>query len=220
MIKLQQVTLISLATRDVDATGKALEYSCRGIEFGAVKLVSPYRPFNLPDYIQWEHVHSFLSINEWNHYVVYNLTDHVDTNYCILVHNDGFIVNPESWNPDFLNYDYCGSPWSLQCAIAIQGGREQPLQRVGNSVSIRSKKLLELPSKINLEWKQFNDDSNEDTFLSCHNWKVMQEHDIKIAPLELAFEWGREEDLPEESHVDKPFVFHKWSGHNQQYPRF
>jgi hypothetical protein len=220
MIQLPQITLIAVATVEPVKAVNALLYSCKGITFGAVKLVSHIRPEGTPDSIVHEYVDKFVSIDEWNRYIVYDLWKHVDTEFCILIHEDGFIVHPESFDPAFLMYDYCGPVWSMEVAIAIQGGRDQPLSRVGNSVSLRSRRLLKLPTDINLEWKRFNNDSNEDTFLTCHNRRIMEACGMRIAPVEVAMFFGREEDLPELQYIDKPFLFHKYHGRNGQYPRF
>lgn len=219
MISLPKVTLICVATRDVEQSVKALEYSCRGIEFAEVVLVSPYKPLDAAGYIKWDYIAPFTKIDDWNHYIVYHLHQHFDTEFCLLVHADGFVVHPESWKDEWLNYSYIGSPWDMACSIAIQGGRDQPLSRVGNSVGIKSHKLCKLPSEINLEWKNFNADTNEDTFLSCHNKILLEQHGMKFAPFEVAVEFGRETPLPENENIN-PFVFHKWAGKNSNYPRF
>ena len=39
-IKLPNVTLVAMATRNVEETLQALVYSCKGVEFGSVKLLS------------------------------------------------------------------------------------------------------------------------------------------------------------------------------------
>ena len=221
MILLPTVTLICLATRDVEASGKALEYSCRGIIFGAVKLVSPYRPENLPEYIIHEYIEPFPSIDDWNRYIVYHLTDHVQTDHCLLIHADGFVVNPHRWDPDWLLLDYIGPPWDILTSIAIQGGRNQELSRVGNSVSLRSKRLLNLPTELSMEWKRFNScDSNEDTYISCHNWHIFAQHGCVKGTFEQAMKFGREADFPENEHIIEPFVFHRYHFRNYIYPRF
>ena len=51
MLKLPNVTLIALTSVRIPETIKALEYSCRNIEFGKVKLASNIKPENLPDFI-------------------------------------------------------------------------------------------------------------------------------------------------------------------------
>lgn len=219
MISLPNVTLICLCTRDVEQGAKALVYSSIAIGFGAVKLVSHYRPPELPHNILYDHVDRMETIDDWNRYLVYDLWKHFDTEFVLIIHPDGFVVNPHSWRAEFLQYDYIGSAWSYECAVAIQGGRNQILSRVGNSVGIRSRKLCKLPSEINLEWRRFNNDSNEDTFVSCHCWNTFAQHGCTKAPLEVAILFGREEEFPENQHITEPFIFHKWFGRNHIYPR-
>ncbi len=220
MIQLPQVTLIAVSTTGVVSAQRALEYSCQGIQFGAVKLVSPERPDGCPQYIQHDRIDPFKSIDDWNHYVVYWLWQHFTTDYCLLIHGDSAIIHPNKWQDKFLDYDYIGSPWSHECALAIQGGRDQPYSRVGNSVGIRSRKLCRLPQAKDLSWRRFNADSNEDTFITAHAWEFFAMHGCTKAPLEVAIEFGREEEFPENSHITEPFLFHKWYGKNAQYPRF
>lgn len=222
MLSLPNITLIAVATKEPHKALKALEYSSRDICFGAVKLVSQFIRKHNTDHITYEYVKPFQSIDEWNRYIVFELHQHVKTDYCLLIHEDGFVVNPQSWSNDFIAYDYIGSPWSAEVAIAIQGGREQPLSRVGNSVSIRSKKILELPTKINMPWVPYNGDYNEDTQLTAHNRVLLEQHGITYAPLEVAVNFGREHVMPENKHVTHPFVFHKYhtpAHPNYNYPR-
>lgn len=217
MIELPSVTLIAVSTQNVEATVRAMEYSCQGISFGAVKLVSPYLPAGTT--ITHDFIHPFPYIDDWNRYIVYNLWRHFDTDYCFLVHADGAICNPDKWQDKWLEYDYIGAPFDEFTSVAIQGGRDQPYSRVGNSVGLRSRRLCKLPSDINLEWRRFNNDTNEDTFITCHNRLIFESHGIKFAPFEVACEFGREAPLPENIDIE-PFCFHKWQGPNTKYPRF
>jgi hypothetical protein len=51
--------------------------------------------------------------NRWLSYAaIYEPGKHVDTEFAILVHEDGFIVNPECWRW-VLKYDYIGAPWPI-----------------------------------------------------------------------------------------------------------
>ena len=74
----------------------------------------------------------------------------------MLIHDDGFVVNPDSWQDDFLNYDYIGAPYPLPQDNFSYRDIDGNLIRVGNSVSLRSKKLLDLPIQLDLEWKAFS----------------------------------------------------------------
>ena len=113
MLNLKNVTLIALSSIKLEKTIKALEYSCRGISFGGVKLVSDTRPDNLPDFITHEFCPKMSNIDEWNYAAIYELPKHVSTEFAMLIHDDGFVVNPESWRDEFFEYDYIGAPYPL-----------------------------------------------------------------------------------------------------------
>jgi hypothetical protein len=203
MLKLPNVTLIAFTGKNIAGHQKALDYSRREIEFGAVKLIEKDSP----------------TIDDWNKSIVYDLGDHVDTEFAILCHDDGFIVNPDNWNPEWLQYDYIGSPWPLPTDDYSYRDVNGHIQRVGNSVGLRSKKLLDLPKKLGMEWKSYYGNTNEDGFISVHNKHIFEEHGCKFAPFEVAIEFARETTLPENIGV-KPFMFHRYAGENATYPKF
>ena len=92
--------------------------------------------------------------------------------------------------------------------------------RVGNGVSLRSKRLLELPSVENLPWEKTDSgDHNEDCYLCCKERIILEEKGICFAPLEVAVHFGREHSIPENEGIE-PFLFHQWRGVNQKYPKF
>lgn len=203
MIEIPNVTLVCVTSKNKEAHIKALEYSCRGIHFGAVKLIDL----------------NTNTIDEWNKAMVYDLGKHILTEFALIIHADGFVVNPESWNPDWLNYDYIGAPWPLPTDDYSYRDVNGNLVRVGNSVGLRSKKLLDLPRKLNLEWKSYYGNTNEDGFITCHNRHIFEKHGCKFAPFEEAVMFSREVPLPENIGID-PFVFHRYAGENANYPKF
>ena len=91
--------------------------------------------------------------------------------------------------------------------------------RVGNSVSLRSKKLLELPIKLNLPWEPFHGNFHEDGFICAKNRHIYESHGMRFAPLDVAKYFSHEAMIPEVKGI-KPFVFHKWAGSNRAYPKF
>ncbi len=218
-LQLPNVTLIAVATKEVEETLLALKYSCRGVHFGAVKLLSHYTPAGMPKDFQFSRIPKMGSIDDWSKFVVYDLGKYVDTDYALLVHCDGFVVNPESWRPEFFDYDYIGSPWPLPTDDFSYRDIHGKIVRVGNSVSLRSKRLLDLPSKIDMPWQPFHGFFNEDGFICVNNRHIFESHGMKIAPLEVAKYFGHENMIPEVRNI-KPFVFHKWSGSNRKYPDF
>ena len=205
MLELPNVTLIAFGSTNIEGMYNALQRSQEGIKWGAVKLITE---------IQCN------TIDEWNHAIVFNLRHFVDTPFCMLIHPDGFVVNPESWRSEFLNYDYIGAPWPLPTDDYSYRTPDGEIVRVGNSVSIRSKDLLELPYALEVAWRPYYGNTNEDGFLTCHNRRLFQHFGARYAPLEIAKYFSRELDIPENADVENPFAFHMHDtnpGRNEKY---
>ena len=219
MLKLKDVTLIALTSVRVEETIKALEYSCKGINFGDVKLASDIKPNNLPSIIKHEYTEKSGSIDEWNYNIIYNLSKHIDTDHMILIHDNGFIVNPDQWRDEFLEYDYIGAPWPLPRDDFSYKDIEGNVIRQGNSVSLRSKKLLDVPIKYDLEWKPFHGFTNEDGFICVNYRHKYLEDGCKFADLDVAKYFSKETEIPENISIE-PFAFHNYIGKNNKYPKF
>ena len=220
MLKLPKVTVVAMTSVNIYETVKAMKYSMRDIEFGDAVLITDKKPWYLPKSIRYSHTSKLDSIDAFNYKMVYELKDHIKTDYCLVVHADGFVIHPELWRDDFLDYDYIGSPWPLPTNDYAYRDSNGEISRVGNSVSIRSMKLLKYPSEHNLKWEKVYDDVyNEDVFLCCTHKNEMERDGLKWAPIEVAVHFAREHALPENKGIE-PFAFHKWRGENAGYPRF
>ncbi len=194
MLKLPQITLIALSGIDYGLTEntKAIKKSCEGIEWGAVK------------YIQQGNI---TDINSWNKAVIYDLWKYVDTDFAMFIHGDGYVIHPELWRDEFLDYDYIGAPWPLpkdNYSYLDDTGR---LQRVGNSVSLRSKRLMQAPSLYDFEWKSYYGNTNEDGFLCCHHRTDLENLGCVFAPLDVAKHFSKEHEIPENVGLNT-FAFH------------
>ena len=141
---LPNVTLCALTSVDIPATVKALEYSCRGIDFGDVVLVTDRRPSHLPENIRYSHTTKLENINDFNYKMVYELGSHIHTDFAMIVHADGFIVHPECWRDEFLDYDYIGSPWPLP----PEG--DNTFRKEGNRLTVTGITLNEAESREDL----------------------------------------------------------------------
>ena len=220
-LQLPKVTLVAMTSVKVAETIKAMLYSMRGIEFAEAILITHRKPFFLPKEITYKHISKLTDIDHFNYKTVYDMGDYIDTDFALLVHYDGFVVNPDMWRDEFLDYDYIGSPWPLP-----QEGDDTTyrdiygnLCRVGNSVSIRSKRLMDYPKKANVPWVGEKGYFNEDGFICCKIRHLLEAEGMQIAPLELAVHFGHENMIPEVEGI-RPFVFHKWYGTNAEYPNF
>ncbi len=219
MINLPQVTLVAVSSVRIEQTIKALEYSSKDIEFGSIKLISDIEPSNLSNKISFNKIEKINNIDEWNYAIIYKLPTYIETDFCILIHDNGFIVNPNSWKDEFLKYDYIGAPWPLPVDDYSYRDINNNLIRVGNSVSLRSKKLLNIPLKYNLEWKLFHGYTNEDGFICCNYRHKYLEKGCKFADIDIAKYFSHESVIPEIRGI-KPFAFHNYLGANIQYPKF
>ena len=55
-------------------------------------------------------INTLNSIKEYNNFLL-TINPYIDSDFALIVQDDGHIVNPTKWNAEFLNYDYIGAPW-------------------------------------------------------------------------------------------------------------
>jgi hypothetical protein len=126
----------------------------------------------------------------YNAFCINELYKYVDTDFVLLFQNDGFILNPEHWSDDFLNYDYIGAPWP---------SNEE--SRVGNGgFSLRSKKFLNTTKDlIYLENIGLSGGSctPEDHLLCRYYYDYLIKTGIKFAPIDVAIRFSFEQFIPE-----------------------
>lgn len=193
-LKLPNVTLIALTDHKFDEHQRAAEKACEEIEWGDVKIIYD-RGINH-------------DVNNWNRKIIYDLHKYVDTDFAFLFHADGYPINPSAWKNDFLAYDYIGAPWPLPNDGYSYRTPSGEVIRVGNSVGIRSRKILSLPTILGLEWKSYYGNTNEDGFLCVHNRRRLEEAGCRFAPLAVAKFFSREFDIPENEGIET-FAFHQ-----------
>tara|TARA_R110000824_G_scaffold127_3_gene456 strand:+ start:2972 stop:3664 length:693 start_codon:yes stop_codon:yes gene_type:complete len=216
-IKLNNVTLLALGSTKISENIYALQYSMQGMDFGAVKFISHERPRNLPSEIKFEKYKGFEKIDykEFSYYCIYKLVEHIDTEFMLLIHPDGYIINPDKWEDEFLNWDYIGAAWPIREDAFIDPFGNH--QRVGNGgFTLRSRKVLEVPQieEIPFEvnqgdfYKHMNAGSyNEDGNICVHNRHLFEKHGVKFAPVEVAVKFSQELPVPESEGIT-PFGFH------------
>lgn len=216
-LKLDNVTLVIVATKNVEASLAAYKYSKSQVGFGETKFFSHYCPAGLKK-SEYTYVDPFSSVEEWGKFIIYELHKYICTDYILLIHSDGFVVNADSWSDCFFDYDYIGAPWPLPKDNFSYRTPSGKLVRVGNSVSLRSKKILEAPSKLQLPWERFHGFLHEDGFLCVQHYDELRANGICFADIDVAKDFSRE--YVDIKSKNEPFVFHKWKGKNQKYPFF
>ncbi len=218
-LQLPEVTLMAMTSVKVMETVKAMKYSMKNIDFGDAVFISDKKPVYLPKDIRFAKTTRLNCIDDFNYKMIYELTDYIHTDYVMIVHYDGFVVHPELWREEFLDYDYIGAPWPDPHDDFTYRDINGNLQRVGNSVGIRSKRLLDFPNEANLPFEADHGYFHEDGFLCVKNRHLVEAAGMKIAPLEVAKYFSHETMIPEVEGIT-PFAFHKWAGTNADYPKF
>lgn len=206
MLVLPNISLVAMGSKDINGMANALEISSEEIKFGEVKLISHKCPrFSRNSNIKFDYIKPINSIDDWNYQIIYSLYKHIETEFALLVHGDGYVIRPDLWKDEFLKYDYIGAPWPLprdNYSYRTESGR---IVRVGNSVSIRSKRLMQRVAKF--KWKSYFGNTNEDGFISVHHRDELESEGYKFAPLELAVHFSKEHEIPENKGIDS-FAFH------------
>jgi hypothetical protein len=223
MINLPNVSLVSIdTTKEIDSTLRALYTSMSGINFGVVKLIATKEQIEKNFSIEndgitlEEPVVDIKNYNDYNHYVIHDLHNHVNTSHCLLVQPDGFVLFPEKWNNEWLKYDYIGAPWAYAEDSYIDPFGNH--HRVGNGgFSLRSKKFLQVPTKVEVPWETNNSDFywmpegvinyHEDGNVCVHNRHIFIEQGCEYAPVEVAVRFSQETRVPECDGII-PFGFH------------
>jgi hypothetical protein len=223
MIELPNVTLVSIdTTDDLSGTLNAVYTSMKGINFGNVKIITTKEQIKNnssltnENFIFEESVVDIKNYKDYNHYVIYNLHNHVNTSHCLLVQPDGFVLFPEKWDNSWLEYDYIGAPWAyVEDAYIDPFGNHH---RVGNGgFSLRSRKFLEVPTKVEVPWETNNSNFywmpegvinyHEDGNVCVHNRHIFIEQGCKYAPVEIAVRFSQETRVSECDGII-PFGFH------------
>jgi len=217
VLKIPDVTLLMLADIDIPDAVYAVNKSCEEIEWGAVKFLgSNGKPEGLCDQATFELTYPIQSINDFNFYCIYNLGKHVETSHILLIHPDGYVIRPWLWDNDWLQYDYIGAPWRDDPTAYLDPWGKN--HRVGNGgFSLRSKKLLDLPSIVEVPWEVNTGDFyqhmnaglyNEDGNICVHNRHIFEKNGYKFAPVEVASKFSREETLPDSEEETCGFHYH------------
>lgn len=208
MLTLNNITLLCMSSVSIDYSIRALLKSSEKINFAEVKLISHEKPYNLNNKIKFCYINKINSLDDYSYKMIYELDKYVDTDYALVIQSDGYVINPDLWRDDFLNYDYIGAPFPLPKDDFSYRDSNNNIFRVGNGgFSLRSKKLIQLPNKLKLEWKSFHGYYNEDGFI-CGMYKdIYENHGMKFAPLDIAKYFSHEIEIPEIKDIN-PFGFH------------
>jgi hypothetical protein len=207
MLNLPKVTILSVNCVDPEESIKAINYSKRGINFGASYLFT--HECITREGIETINIPKINTIDEYSDFVLSLHGFSLPGDYFLFVQPDGYVLSPSMWSDDFFKYSYIGAPWPNSLTWIERQKIKQYVNFVGNGgFSLRSKKFLELSAKFTT-----CHGFGEDVFLCCLHYDYMLAHGIKFAPVEVAEKFSRENNLqdwtmPGEHDVNSSFGFH------------
>ena len=193
MLDLPGVTLCCVDTANHALALRALALSRRGIRFARSVLVTDALPpaMTAPQGVDLARIEPLATREQYSQFVLKELGRLVDTPHVLLIQWDGYVVNPQAWDPAFLACDYLGAKWFWH----TDG------MRVGNGgFSLRSRRLLGA-----LQDPRITLIEAEDTTI-CRSFRPLleREYGIVFGNEALADRFSFEAAYP----IGKPFGFH------------
>lgn len=210
MINLKEVTLVCVTSIKINESIKSILHSSKNINFADIKLIT-HEDLKVDSKIKVEKCRQLTSIEAYSHYIIYDLYKHINTEFCLVIQHDGFVINPHLWTNDFLNYDYIGAPWIYTDDCYLDPNNNHI--RVGNGgFSLRSRRLLNTSNNEHIPfastmfgnyYKHLNHNSvNEDNIICVHNHELYEKHGNIFAPFEIALRFSKEKCLPENEKLE------------------
>lgn len=155
-------------------------------------------------------INKISSIKDYSNFIIYSLYKYIKTSHILIVQWDGYIINQKKWDSNFLNYDYIGAPfipreYDKNYCKDLNGA----FYAIGNGgFSLRSKRLLEAPTKFKLEDNKEYTNFNEDGFFCVYHRKFLESKGLIWAPFEIAKKFSIESPLSIKELIDLPLGFH------------
>jgi hypothetical protein len=226
--QLTGVTGVIIESQNIDIAAKVLTHCSHLVTFDEVKLLAPHRP-------TVSFTGEFIQIPVFN-YIGYStfstkcLWRYIDTSHALVMQLDGFIIHPELWDPDWMQYDYIGAPWPKESLLPFA----KPTWRVGNSgFSLRSKRFMQLCGELEVEHNNEKDkegvkrsietDECADDVWMCQRPEVVTKllkAGMRYAPVRVAMKFSLEGFIPECSTNAESFGFHDFKSGRTRYQQF
>ena len=196
-----QLTIVSVhGHNDGSAALPAIQHSMQQLPGSRGLLLSLKPPENLPEGIEWRQIYS-LDYHEYSIFMMHCLASFIDTDFCLVVQEDGWVLNGENWKDEYYDYDYIGAPSHcgfseehIYLHFAWTKAKDEVKVVQNGGFSLRSKKFLEVCNKNGIAHQNGTDIHywNEDAQLSALLQDVLIACGMRFAPLELAKHFSAE----------------------------
>ena len=208
----KKITIVAASDIKIQETLKALYISslylkpCKTIFFSSKNKTSNKKY----SFITLQKIKPLKTINDYSSFIIYELNKYIETTHILIVQWDGYVINPKKWSDTFLEYDYVGAPFVPRINdYSYSRDRSNNFFVIGNGgFSLRSKKLIEAPSKYKLIDDKFLTNSNEDGFFCVLHRIFLESKGFKWAPFDISKSFSIEAPLSFSQINDLPLGFH------------
>lgn len=183
-LDLPGVSLVAVTSVAITATARAMVQCLDRADFGAVLWCSEQPPpAVLTNRVEWRQIGRLASRNAYSRFVLTDLIRYVRTNHVLLVQWDGYVLDPQAWDPVFLEYDYVGAPWPHFADDMTVGN---------GGFSLRSRRLLAATAR-------YPETTEAEDVAICRTWRRQLEvdHGIRFAPERVAARFAFERSCPD-----------------------
>lgn len=183
-LQLPTVTLLIYnPDKDSNLSAKVLNFVCSLIDFAAVKHLC-----STPPTIDCAGETVIVPFGDWEDgqkMQAYGLNEYFETEYLLHVETDGYPVNVELWDNEFLKYDYVGAVWPEELTYN---------NRVGNGgMSLSSKKFRKFMYDNR---SQYPVGLSSDIFFCQFIFETARK-ELKYAPIDVAIKFSFELPISE-----------------------
>lgn len=145
-----------------------------------------------------------VGLKDYCNFCIKDLNSYIDTDFVLVVQQDGFACKSIHWDDKFYDYDYIGAPFHIDQHNLTRPKKLLNMKHkkrfwvAGNGgFSLRSKKLLEIlqhDKKINLQSNNNQVDWVSEDVLICHYYRdyLKEKYKIKFAPLKYCLNFSME----------------------------
>lgn len=206
-VELPTVTIIAYDnTEDPTRTLQAMHHCQEFFKFAGSILVCGVAPHGLTenDRIHLVQESGYAAAQQFEAVEIGNF---VETDHAFYVSHDGYIRNPDAWNPLWLTYDFIGSPWPPDIV-------NHPKYRVGNNgFCLQSRKFMDACSESAF---LYSNTIPSDVFICQHMRPLFEQtRQMRYAPIEVAADFGWELNIPEFPN-GRPDAFGFHGGHEKK----
>jgi hypothetical protein len=168
-----RITIVNVDGRpgDLLETQRALHHSAMQLPGARCLMLSAEKPKSLLPPI--EHIQiSPLGYLEYSLFITYALHHFIETDYALIVQNDGWVLNGSAFTQDFFEFDYIGAPTAM-ADIIMNGTKSRTFVRkfhwaareiahepgvkinfsMNGGFSLRSRKFLKTPSLLQMDYR-------------------------------------------------------------------